>query len=192
LIVGESVSDAAIRIRRAGRGEDGLVAGVLHEAEEWLRGRGLSLWTDSELRRDEIEAHVAEGRFFLALVGDEVAGTMRFDLEDPEVWPDVEPVGSAFVHRLAVRRAHAGGGVSGALLGWALERARAMGLDYLRLDCEAHRPKLKRLYEGFGFTYHSDVLVGPIRLARYEIPLTTLPSAPEPAAAHHERAESDE
>jgi hypothetical protein len=37
-----------------------------------------------------------------------------------------------------------------------------------RLDCDASRPKLCRLYEGLGFRFHSQIEVGRYTLARYE------------------------
>ena len=82
--------------------------------------------------------------------------------------PDVPQTESAFVHRLAVRRRFAGGGISSALLDWAVERARLLGRDYLRLDCEASRPRLRAFYERFGFRHHSDREVGPYYVSRYE------------------------
>ena len=43
---------------------------------------------------------------------------------------------------------------------------------YLRLDCDASRPKLRRLYEELGFEFHSFRQVGAYYVARYEYPLT--------------------
>ena len=74
-----------------------------------------------------------------------------------------------FVHRLAVRRSHAGQGVSTALLQWAVDRARALGKRYLRLDCDADRPRLRTLYERFGFRLHSYRQVGAYFVSRYEL-----------------------
>jgi len=73
------------------------------------------------------------------------------------------------MHRLAVKRRFAGGDVSIALLDWAAERVRALRHPYLRLDCEASRPRLRAMYERYGFTYHSDRCVGPYLVARYEL-----------------------
>ncbi len=86
-------------------------------------------------------------------------------------WPDVPSGESAFIHRLAVRRAFAGGAVSTALLNWAIERARKLDKKFLRLDCEASRSRLRAVYERFGFRHHSDRKVGPYRVARYEFSL---------------------
>jgi GNAT superfamily N-acetyltransferase len=93
---------------------------------------------------------------------------IRFQLEDRLFWPDIPQTESAFVHRLAVRRRYKGRGVSTALLQWAVERARAVGKRHLRLDCDESRPKLRALYEGFGFQLHSFRQVGSYYVARYE------------------------
>jgi GNAT superfamily N-acetyltransferase len=83
-------------------------------------------------------------------------------------WPDVLQAESAFIHRLAVKRDFAGGHVSSALLQWAVERTRSLGRRYLRLDCVASRPRLRAIYERFGFRHHSDKQVGPYFVSRYE------------------------
>lgn len=149
---------------------------VLHEAAAWLRDRGTPLWAEEEIAREVIEGGVEAGLYFLAECGGQVAGTLRFELTDPDFWPDVDPEESAFVHRLAVRRAFAGSGVSSAMLEWAAARARSLGRAYLRLDCEVDRPRLRQMYEDFGFRYHSDRQVDRFTVARYELPLGAAPT----------------
>jgi len=144
------------------------VIGVLQEAAQWLEQSGLAMWRDDELLPARITADVAAGLFFLAESEGVVAGVVKFQLEDSLFWPDVRRGQSAFVHRLAVRRRFAGGGISSALLGWAVERARTLGREYLRLDCEASRVRLRAVYEKFGFRHHSDRQVGPYFVSRYE------------------------
>ena len=55
---------------------------------------------------------------------------------------------------------------------WAVEQARLLGREYLRLDCEASRARLRAVYERFGFVHHSDRKVGPYCVARYEYRVT--------------------
>ncbi len=93
---------------------------------------------------------------------------LRFQLEDSLFWPDVPTNDSAFVHRLAVRRNFAGGEFSKVLLEWAVERTRSLGRKFLRLDCDASRPRLRAIYERFGFRYHNERRVGSFLAARYE------------------------
>jgi len=130
------------------------------------------MWDEGELESDAIAAEVAAGQFHIADVDGRAAGAIRFQTEDLLFWPDIAQSSSAFVHRLVVRREFKGLGVSTALLEWSVGHARSLGKTWLRLDCDNDRPKLKALYERFGFTLHSHRQVGPYYVARYEYRLT--------------------
>jgi GNAT superfamily N-acetyltransferase len=155
-------------IRQATGRDSGTVAEILSEAARWLDQSGISMWRADELLPAHVSADVDAGLFFIAECDGAPAGVVKFQLTDMLFWPDVLQGQSAFVHRLAVRRQFAGGGISSALLRWAVERARSLGRAYLRLDCEASRPRLRAIYERFGFVHHSDRQVDPYLVSRYE------------------------
>jgi GNAT superfamily N-acetyltransferase len=155
-------------IRFAETQESRRVSAVLLEAAEWLRARGEELWDPAQLEAGMIAGDVALGRYLLALSGDLVVGTARLTAEDEPFWPEARDGEALYIHRLAVRRTHAGAGVSAALLEWCLRRATQLGREYLRLDCDAQRARLRRVYEDFGFEYHSDQVVGRYTVARYQ------------------------
>jgi GNAT superfamily N-acetyltransferase len=155
-------------IHQATRQDINTVAEILGEAARWLEQTGRLMWRDDELTPPRITQDVEAGLFFIAECDGDVAGVVKFQLEDELFWPDVPRGESAYVHRLAVRRSFAGGGVSSALLTWAVERARSLQRKYLRLDCEASRPKLRAVYERFGFVHHSNRQIGPYFVSRYE------------------------
>lgn len=134
----------------------------------WLQERGMPLWRDSEVSPESISQDVADGLFFIAECAGEPAGTIKFQLEDLLFWPDISQEESAFLHRLAIRRHYSGGKVSSALLAWAVEHAQTFGKRYLRLDCDASRPRLRAVYEDFGFRHHSNRQVGAYFVSRYE------------------------
>jgi GNAT superfamily N-acetyltransferase len=158
-----------IEVRQAESEDAAVVLSILTEAAEWLRGRGIPLWHETELVPKDIWRHAGEGRYFVALCDGEAAGVFRFELTDPEFWPDATEDDSGFVHRLAVRRGYAGGRVSAAMLDWAARRVREFGRRYLRLDCDAARPRLRAIYEEYGFLHHSDRFVGDFFVARYQM-----------------------
>jgi GNAT superfamily N-acetyltransferase len=161
-------------VRQATAHDAAAVKSVLDEAAEWATAKsdGVPMWELNELALEFVRDEIDRGLFFLALAGDEPAGTVRFQLEDELFWPDLPvPDNSAFVHRLAVRRQFAGAGVATALLQFAVERARGLGKHHLRLDCDAHRGHLRAMYERFGFRLHSYRQVGPYYVARYEYQL---------------------
>ena len=155
-------------IRQATGLDSGTVADILSEAARWLDQSGISMWRADELLPANVTADVDAGLFFIAECNGAAAGVVKFQLTDMLFWPDVLQGQSAFVHRLAVKRQFAGGGVSSALLRWDVERARSLGRAYLRLDCEASRPRLRAIYERFGFVHHSDRQVDPYLVSRYE------------------------
>jgi GNAT superfamily N-acetyltransferase len=155
-------------IRQAMPQDVKVVSDILGEAARWLDQRGMSLWKVGELSPTNIADDVNASLFFLAECNGEAAGTVKFQLEDLVFWPDMLQEESAFIHRLAVKRDFDGGRVSSVLLRWAVERTRSLGRRYLRLDCEASRPRLRAIYERFGFRHHSDKQVGPYFVSRYE------------------------
>jgi orotate phosphoribosyltransferase/GNAT superfamily N-acetyltransferase len=161
-------------VRQATTQDIDAVSNVLREAAQWLEQNGSPMWKGDELSPTRTADDVGKGLFYIAECDGEIAGTIKFQLEDGLFWPDVSQAESAFVHRLAVRRRFAGGAVSSYLLRWAVERARILSRRYLRLDCEASRSRLRKVYEQFGFRHHSDRHVGPYFVSRYqyEIPPT--------------------
>jgi GNAT superfamily N-acetyltransferase len=160
-----------IEIRQAQPADAPVVEAMLVEAARWVDALGEVMWEVGELTPERIAAEVAAGQFFIAMADGVAAGALRFQLTDRLFWPDLPQDASAFVHRLVVRREYKGQGVAVALLRWAVGHARAAGKRHLRLDCDQSRPKLRALYEGFGFQFHSFRQVGPYYVARYEYPL---------------------
>ena len=145
---------------------------MLTDAAKWVEELdGTTMWVEDELAEDRIAAEVDAGLFYVAECDGDIVGALKFQLNDQLFWPDLATDDSAFVHRLAVRRSHAGQGVSAALLRWAVDYAQSLGRKYLRLDCDAERARLRYLYERFGFRFHSFRQVGSYYVARYELDL---------------------
>jgi GNAT superfamily N-acetyltransferase len=137
-----------LQIRQATAEDVETVSAILREAAQWQEQAGMPLWREEHIGVAHILDDVRAGIFVLAEYQGESVGTMKFQLEDPLFWPGALEDEAAYVHRLAVRRRYAGMGVSIALLRWAVERTRALGRPYLRLDCAAARARLRAIYEG--------------------------------------------
>jgi len=158
----------AIDVRTATPDELPQISSILEEAHAWLVSRNLPLWSPGDLTEAALRPAVEAGHYLLAFAGAAAAGTARLTRDDLLFWPDAVGVKATYLHRLAVRRAHAGGAVSGALVNASLERARAAGSEFLRLDCRADIPRLRGLYEGFGFTFESERRVNGNLSARFQ------------------------
>lgn len=157
-----------ISVRQATLNDLSTVSSILSEAALWLEQQNIALWEKKETSPESICQDVELGLFYIAFYRDVAAGVVKFQTEDLVFWPDIPQEGSAFIHRLAVRRSFAGGSVSTALMQWAVKQSRDLGKQFLRLDCAADRLRLRMVYENFGFQHHGDRQVGPYFVARYE------------------------
>lgn len=170
---------ADIRVRVAGPDDEVVVTAILQEAARWLQGRGMGMWRLEEIALADVARGVAAREFFIAESSGEPSGVLKYQLTDTLFWPDVPQDEAAYLHRFAVRRRFAGGVVSSALLAWAVRRTQSLGRQYLRLDCEAARPRLRAFYERFGFVHDSDRQVGPYFVSRYQLDVGTVVPALE-------------
>lgn len=165
------LSNMELAIERAGLRDLEDVAAILNEASDWADAHHGVLWEAGELALPILCADIERGEFFVARAEQVAIATLRYQLADAEFWPDAPPGEAAYVHRLAVRRRYAGRGVAAAMLDWAAQRASAQGLEFLRLDADLSRPRLRALYTRCGFREHSEARVGPYRVMRFERPL---------------------
>jgi GNAT superfamily N-acetyltransferase len=94
-----------------------------------------------------IVSTVEDGDLFVASDETRIVATVTLQWLDPSFWGERDD--AAFVHRLAVRRSHAGVGRS--LLEWATQQAISHGRSYLCLDCLSTNRRLRRYYEDLGF-----------------------------------------
>ena len=167
-------------IRFAREADAALVSAILIEAATWIAAAGQPLWPIDQLTIEAIAPHVGAGDFILASVESEGVATARLTQTDPECWPDALPGVAVYVHRIAVRRAWAGRGLAAMMLIWCDTHAARLGCGSVRLDCDARRPKLRALYEGLGFRFHSERNVGHHTVARYERNVRRVSQAPAP------------
>jgi GNAT superfamily N-acetyltransferase len=144
------------------------VVSILSEAANWLEQKNMPLWTKELISPEIVSQDIASGLFYIATLEGLAAGVFMLQTEDLLFWPDVPSGSSLFIHRLAVKRCWAGKSLSSAMMQWAVQECQNLGKQYLRLDCVADRPRLRSVYENFGFQYHSDRQVGAYFVARYE------------------------
>jgi RimJ/RimL family protein N-acetyltransferase len=163
-----SQASSAPVICQASPAEAGIVSAILTEAAEWLAARGQPLWKDGELAPGVVGSDVAGGLFYLVWIGNDVAAVFKMQDEDLLFWPDLPQGEAIYLHRIAVRRQYAGGKMLDTIIAFARQATVTKGRRFLRLDCEASRPKLCAVYEKRGFVKHSERQVGPYVVARYQ------------------------
>ena len=145
------------------------VAGVLSAAAADLRQRDLALWSAAEVSEAAVEPHVNSGLYHVGIEGTKVVGVFRLQASDPSFWPEVPKGTSSYLHKLAVLPEGQGQGFAHLLLCHAVEVTQSKGLGFLRLDCMGGRPKLRAVYERFGFRHHSQIVRGGRVFERFEL-----------------------
>lgn len=154
-----------IRVSQANERTIAHASRLLTDAAIWLREEGMPLWPVEEVSVDVLERDLS--KYYICYVDDVPAGTLRFQLEDPDFWPEVTDHSSTFIHKVAVDRGFAGQGISTTLLQWAVDSTRSLGRQYLRVDFDPSREALRKLYEGFGFRFDSPKDIGDFLVHRY-------------------------
>jgi GNAT superfamily N-acetyltransferase len=147
----------------------GLASSIMLETAEWLKQQGQALWFPEELTPEKLMCSIDAGELYLVMVRNRPVGTVIFQLHDKTYWPDMPEGDAAYIHKIILRRSATGKGLGAQIIAWAKEKARSLGMTYLRLDTEAARAKLCALYESAGFTRHSFRQVGRHYVIRYEM-----------------------
>ncbi len=144
------------------------VIDTLREASEWEVARGLPHpWPVpfplSRIRPalDHQDLYVVEDSRA------QPAGTVTLVWADPAFWGE-RPADAGYIHRLAVRRAHAGRGIGRAILAWAEDVTRRKGRDFLRLDTLTASDGLHRFYRSAGFEAMGEVTVDGLPCTLFE------------------------
>ena len=160
-----------MHIRAAQAQDASLVADILGAAAAHIRAKGEIIWDPQEVSEAAVAGHVRAGLYHLAFDGEGPVGVFRFQLEDHFFWPEIPVGSSAFVHKLAVYPGKQGADIAQALLAHACELAREHGCSYLRLDCMGGKPRLRAVYERFGFRLHSQKELDGLMFDRFELAL---------------------
>jgi len=130
-------------------GDTAAALSIMREAAQWQIDLGNKLWGIETITRERLNNPAEE--FLVAWLGDESVSCCLLSYEDRLFWPDVPAGSSGFVHKLAVRRRFAGQGIAAALMRHAETLCLARGVDMMRLDTDATRPKLCAFYENLGY-----------------------------------------
>jgi hypothetical protein len=92
-------------IQQARPSDAPMIASLLQEVSQRLIDEGRALWSPAEFDHERVLRDTHAGLFHVAREGEQLAGVMKFELEDAYFWPEVVPGTSAFIHKLAVHRA---------------------------------------------------------------------------------------
>ncbi|MFC4427462.1 GNAT family N-acetyltransferase [Deinococcus navajonensis] len=138
--------------------------------------RGEELWSPASLSPERLGRHYPPQGWTVAWRGDQAVGCFVLLGEDPLFWPHATPGEATYLHKLAVHPTAQGQGLSEVLLREAARQTLQGGRQLLRLDTATARPRLRAIYERFGFRHVDDLLVKTWAVSRYELRLHGSPA----------------
>jgi ribosomal protein S18 acetylase RimI-like enzyme len=162
-----------LEFRRATPAEVDDAAAVIEDAIAWSAARGLASWGPGEFAdpegwgRQRLLEALEVGGLHLAWRDGAPVATFSLLPEDPVFWPGAPP-DALYLHRFAVRAAHAGSGIGAAALAWMAGETRRAGRRFIRLDALGDNRGIRAYYERVGFAHRGDVVVRDLPFALYE------------------------
>ena len=120
---------------------------ILAECSAWLRSKGIVQWPE-RFSPAQLLPSLESGDLYVVDDGTSLAATVTLAWSDPVFWGDRADAG--FLHRIGVRRSHAG--LGGGILQWASVESLTRGRQYLCLDCLAANHRLRKYYEDHGYS----------------------------------------
>lgn len=130
---------------------------VMREAGNWLLTSGKNpnkWWHPDSLTEDFLLRYVKPHEFFVVTVDGIPAAAVVLQITDTLQWGHIDgdnPKRAVYIHWLCVARKFAGKGMPSRLIALAEATARNNGVMLLRVDTNADEPKLRRMYESWGF-----------------------------------------
>lgn len=132
--------------------------GVMRGAGQWMKesGKNPSKWWKLEnLNRTFLLRHAKANEFYVGLVGGAPAvAAVLMMIENNSDWKSVDldhSQSALYIHWLCVERQFAGQNLPKLMVDFAERLAKKKGVILLRLDADADKKKLQRIYEDLGF-----------------------------------------
>ena len=160
-----------LTVRPAAVEEVALCADILQAAARQLQERGAALWPPEALSAARLLLQYPPESFRLGWLGGQAVASMTLLDADSAFWPEAVPGEALYLHKLGVLPQVQGQKVSTGMLEAAVSETRERYCLFLRLDTAWERPKLRAIYERFGFRLSGRKTVHGFDVALYELGL---------------------
>lgn len=143
---------------------------IFLEAAQWGRKNKMNLWSDNDLRKENLLKYYNPEEFYLVQVNGEDPGAMVIQWEDRLFWPEFKKYDAGYLHKLCIRRKFSGVRLSAKMIQVAIDECTKRNVSKLRLDTGWGNTNLCSLYERNGFElYDRYWLNEKCDFARYEL-----------------------
>ena len=135
---------------------------IVADARSRIGRLGIDQWQNGYPARSDIEADIERGESWCVEQAGSVVGTFAlilggeptYDLIEDGAWltdSDSKEAKYAAIHRITIKRAKRGSGISTAIVKFALDLARVNGKESVRVDTHYGNVIMRRMLEKHGF-----------------------------------------
>jgi len=135
---------------------------IYEEARASIRTLGIDQWQEGYPAQSDIELDIANGEAWCVELDGEIVGSFAlilrgeplYDIIENGAWltdSDSAEAKYGAIHRIAIRCAKRGSGISTAIVNFSLERAAAKGKESVRVDTHYGNVVMRRMVEKHGF-----------------------------------------
>ncbi len=139
-------------MRQARHDDLDVVMALLDRRIRWLRSRGSDQWSTGSTFRTRLTNHIERGETWLLEDNKESIATITVGtVGDPDFWTPSELRDPAiYVSKMASRIERSGEGLGVLMIRWARDRAKKLGLEFVRWDAWRTNPELQEYYRSIG------------------------------------------
>ena len=125
---------------------------IMKEVAAWGREKGLRVWLDEWLTREELVTEDAkEENFCIGKINDETACAFILQWKDSQYWENAPEYEAAYLHKFVVRRKFAHRNMTKAVVAAITQECCKRGIKYIRLDTGLDEKVVRKIYLGAGF-----------------------------------------
>ena len=129
-----------------------IIEDILNDAVDWMNTNNIpNLWNQENVSWNNLSKSYDITNFYIAYVAEQPVGCMAITDEDKKYWKEDKEGEALYLHKLAVKQNFKGMGVSSELINYAKQITIISGIKSLKLDCNADRLKLMKIYQKNGF-----------------------------------------
>ncbi|KAF9582823.1 hypothetical protein BGW38_010715 [Lunasporangiospora selenospora] len=130
---------------------------ILERAAEWMESMQLKQWIPGTFRQPEIRGHIGDAirskscYVVYHQLSSTIAAIFTLNYSDPfdhMLWShySADWLDAVYLHRLVVEKAFQGRGIVPKVIQFTEEAVKTAGKHFLRLDCRANNPPLRKFY----------------------------------------------
>lgn len=125
---------------------------IMKEVAEWGRKKGLRVWLDEWLTKEELITDEAQPiNFCVGKIKDESVCAFILQETDSNYWPFARKDEAVYLHKLCVRREYAHMEMTKKLIEAIKKECKLRGKKYIRLDTNLDEKVVRKIYLDVGF-----------------------------------------